>query len=391
MPIGSISITQDPVVGVSKFQDNLISGSDSAWAPNSYSHEIRAMGGFWKCSFDLLPNKLGIAYLEEYLENGLGRKVSSFLKGGGLAWEGKIIKMTLSIPGSSVSVSLEDMTNKTWVRYLTSEGGLIKRSAVQEDEDSQTIYGIKEVVNSGAIIPSSTIADQVATAYLNEYADPTRTRLSIRLGGDIETEMKLKVVCDGYFKTLNWRTYNLMTEHALQNVNIQIDDIVTAVGQFIASTDLETNAAQVSQEYDRDELAGNAILDLSRLSDSSDKRYIVGVYKDRILKYEQAKTIADKQDIHYSFRMRDKSQVIREVGTGRQLSPAEIRPNNWLNVLDLFPGRLASNTDLSKDPRITYVESVIYQEPIGLTLPAFRAVQLDNLLAKSGFGGVSQI
>lgn len=391
MPIGSIAIAQDPVVGVATFSDNLIAGKDSAWAPNSYSHEIRAMGGFWKCRFDILPNKLGIEYLEEYLESGLGRIVTSYLLDGGIAWQGKIVKLSLAIPGSSVVVSLEDMTNKTWVRYLTSEGGLIKRSTVQEDSVSQTRFGIKEVVNSGAIIPSSTIADQVATSYLAEYADPTRTRLTIQLGTRQEQEIKLTVFCEGYFKTLNWRTYNKVTAHALQNVSTQIADINTAVGQFIASTDIETNTTQVSQEYDRDELAGNAILDLARLADSSDNRYIVGVYEGRVLKYEQAKTFTGESETEYNFRMRDKAQVLRERGTDRELSPASIRPNEWLNVLDLFPGRLADNTDLTKDPRITYVESVIYQEPIGLTIPSNRAGQLDNLLAKSGFGGASQI
>jgi len=392
MSIGSISITNDPVVGVSEFTDNLVAGSDSAWAPNSYGHEIRAMGGFWSAGFDILPNRLGIEYLNEYLLNGLGRKVSAYTQeSGALAFEGKIMRMRLHIHGVSVQVSLENMTNKTWVRYLTSEGGLIKRSTVQEDSGSQTAYGIKEVVNSGAIIPSSTIADQVASAYLKEYSTPTRTRISIEVGRNTDQDISLSVFCHGYFRTLNWRTYNQTALQTLQTVDEQIQDVIDDVGQFINSSNLATNISLVSRVYDRDELAGNIILDLSRLADSSNNRYVVGVYKDRLLKYEQAATLTNEEDIRYTFRMRDNKQVFNRAGTDRELSPAEVRPNNWMRITDIFPGQIIHDTDLSKDPQTTFVESVIFREPIGVSIPSNRAVQVDNLLAKSGFGGASQI
>ena len=390
--IASIVISENPVtLARTGFMDNLILGKSSAWADNSYTHEIRTMGGFWKCKFDLMPNRLGIGYLMEYLENGLGREVRSYTTNEGPAWEGIISKLELKYPGGSITVSLLDMANKVWVRYLSAEGGLIKRSTVQNDTVSQGKFGIKEEVLAGAIISDGDVANQLAATYLIEYADPSRSRINVKLSGTALSGVRLKVSCSGYFKTLNWRTYNKVTAHTEQNVNLQIGDIITAVGQFIASTDLVTNTSQVSQEYDRDDLAGDLILGLARMADSSNNRFICGVYEDRILKYEQAQTLSSEGDIKYKIRIRDNESVIREVKTNRSVSPAALRPNDWLRVVDILSGNIRTSTDIKKDPQVTFIESVTFSEPDGLTIPGNRAVQIDNLMAKAGFGGVSQI
>lgn len=390
--IASIVISENPVtLARSGFLDNLILGKDSAWADNSYTHEIRTMGGFWKCKFDLMPNRLGIGYLMEYLENGLGRQVNSYTANEGPAWEGLISKLELKYPGGSIAVSLLDMANKVWVRYLSAEGGLLKRSTVQNDTASQTKFGIKEQVLAGAIISDGNVATQLAAAYLAEYADPGRSRINVKLARMALSGVRLRVSCSGYFRTLNWRTYNKVIAHTEQNVNLQIGDINTAVGQFIASTDLATNTSQVSQEYDRDDLAGDLILGLARMADASNNRFICGVYEDRILKYEQAQTLSSEGDIKYKIRIRDNESVIREVETNRAVSPAALRPNDWLRVVDILSGNIRTSTDIKKDPQVTFIESVIFSEPDGLTIPGNRAVQIDNLMAKAGFGGVSQI
>ena len=390
--IASIIISENPVtLARTGFKDNLILGKNSAWADNSYTHEIRAMGGFWKCKFDIMPNRLGIGYLMEYLENGLGRDVRTYTANEGSAWAGLISKLELKYPGGSIVVSLLDMANRVWVRYLSAEGGLIKKSTTQNDTASQTKFGIKEEVLMGAIISDGNVADQLAAAYLAEYADPGRSRINVKLSRVSMSGVRLRVSCIGYFRTLNWRTYNKVTAHTEQNVSSQIGDINTAVGQFISSTNIATNTSQVSQEYDRDDLAGDLILGLTRMADSSNNRFICGVYEDRILKYEQSKSLSSEDDIKYKIRIRDNESVIREVETNRAVSPAALRPNDWLRVVDILSGDIRTSTDIKKDPQVTFIESVTFSEPDGLTIPGNRAVQLDNLMAKSGFGGVSQI
>ena len=390
--IASIIVSENPVTLFrSGFMDNLILGKNSAWADNSYTHEIRAMGGFWKCKFDIMPNRLGIGYLMEYLENGLGRDVRTYTANEDPAWAGLISKLELKYPGGSIVVSLLDMANRTWVRYLSAEGGLIKKSTTQNDTASQTKFGIKEEVLMGAIISDGNVADQLAAAYLAEYADPGRSRMNIKLSRVSMSGVRLKVSCLGYFRTLNWRTYNKVTAHTEQNVSLQIGDINTAIGQFIASADLTENTSQVSQEYDRDELAGDLILGLTRMADASNNRFICGVYEDRILKYEQAQGLSSESDIKYKIRIRDNESVIREIETNRAVSPAALRPNDWLRVVDVLSGNIRTSTDIKKDPQVTFIESVTFSEPDGLTISGNRAVQIDNLMAKSGFGGVSQI
>ncbi len=393
MPIAAIVIKENPVVTSVDFTDILKAGSENSWAEDSYGHEIRNIGGFWKNKFNLLPDKTGdITSLEEYLENGLGRNVDSYLPdGGALAWQGFISKMRLILPGAIVQVSLGDMANRVWVRYLSAEGGLIKRATKQNDTDSQTRFGIKEVVLQGAIISDANLADQAAAAYLNEYQDPRRTKTTVRLGGRASTQVRLEVFCEGYFKTMFWRTFNQTSTQGTQNANLQIQDIVDDGGQFIASTDLAINAIAVTQVYDEDSLAGDAVAGITRMGDSSNNRFIIGVYENRVLRYEQAKVLSTAADINYSLRIRDNRQIIKELGSGRLLNPAAIRPNNWLQTEDLFSTKISNEADINRDPKLTFIESVVYKEPIGLTLTSNRSTQADIIMAKAGFGGAAQL
>ncbi len=390
MPIGAINITENPVGTVAtEFQDTLVLGEDSQWGTNSYGHEIRVMGGYWSCEFDILPGKKGLGYLEEYLSNGLGRQVESYTINGKKAWEGQIIKMSLQIPGAKVGVSLKDMTNKAWVRYLTSEGGLIKRSTVFENAASQAKFGIKEQVVQGVIISQTSVADDVAEQYLNKYVNAIRARTTVATGRGGGEAIKLSVTCEGYFRTLDWRTYNLMTAHTEQNLSIQIQDVITAVGQFVSLTDIVANTQQVSQEYDRDDTAFNIITGLVRLGDASQNRHIAGMYDDRKLIYEQIRgtTLAD---VKYNFRIRDNKKVIVESGTGRELSPAEIRPNNYIRVADIFTGS-PSPSDVTLDPQVNFIEAVTYKEPVGVTLIPDSLANVDALLSLATFGGSSPL
>lgn len=390
MPIGSIAITENPVGTVAtEFQDNLILGASSQWGTNSYAHEIRVMGGYWGNSFDILPGKKGLEYLEEYLLNGLGRHMESFTPNGKKVWEGQIVKMALQIPGAKIIVSLKDMTNKAWVRYLTAEGGLLKRSTVYEDTDSQAKFGIKEEAVQGVIISQAAVADDLAEEYLNTYINAIRARSTVSAGGGGGEAIKLTITCEGYFRTLAWRVYNLMTAHTEQNLSIQIQDVITAVGQFVATSDIVENTQQVTQEYDSDDTAFNIITGLVRLGDASQNRHIAGMYDNRKFVYEQILG-ATLEDVKYNFRIGDNRKVITESGTGRELAHAEIRPNNYMRITDVFTGAPAL-ANITLDPQVNYIESVTYQEPIGIVLTPDSLSSLDTLFSLATQGGTSPL
>lgn len=92
----------------------------------------------------------------------------------------------------------------------------------------------------------------------------------------------------GYFRTLYWRTYN---QTALTG-NDDLDDVlaaaVAASGQFIASTSIEPNVSQVSQEFDSDRNVGDILVSLASLGDMAYNRYVIGMYENRKLIYERA-------------------------------------------------------------------------------------------------------
>jgi len=216
-----------------------------------------------------------------------------------------------------------------------------------------------------------------------------RARSTITAGGGSGEAVKLSVSCDGYFRTLTWRTYNLMTTHTEQNLSLQIGDIITAVGQFVDSTDIVENTQQVTQEYDRDDTAYNIITGLVRLGDASQNRHIIGMHNDRKLTYEQVRGTT-LSDVHYNFRIMDNKKVITEAGTGMVLDNAEIAPNNYIRISDIFTGR-SSPADVTCDPQVNYIESVRYQEPHGIILTPDTLSSIDTLFAMATFGGSSPL
>ncbi len=284
--MSSIVITQNPVAAsVGEFQQTLI--GDRQIAKDSFVPEIRAMGGFWSASFDMLPDKSGdLNNLNEYMENGLGRMVQRFSPSGTLTWEGEIVKMTLSLPALDVSVSLRQMANRVWARFLPANGAQPLQSDKQNDIASQNRFGIKETVLQGNVIETKLHANDQTKKHLDTYKDPRRTRLDVRrnLTG---RQVSMRVECDGYFKRLFGRVYNQTATIGHQDADAQIQDIVDDVGDFVATTNLTFNPKPVTKFYDEDLPTGDAILNIARQSDAEGNRYLVGMWENRELRYEK--------------------------------------------------------------------------------------------------------
>lgn len=98
----------------------------------------------------------------------------------------------------------------------------------------------------------------------------------------------ISILCYGYFRTLYWRTYNQTALTTDTNLSSIIQAVLTACGQFIASSSIETNVTQVNQQYDSDRQAGDVVASLAGLGDMAYNRYAIGVYEDRKCIYERA-------------------------------------------------------------------------------------------------------
>lgn len=394
--IGSIAIIDNSATLTNQrtFQDVFTSGGDRSWKRNSYSHVLRAMGGFWSSKFTLEVDKLGKENLEDYLLNGLMRDVSSYGPNGDLAFNGYINKVVYKTPGGTITTTLEDMANKVWARYLTANDGLPKQTTPVTDAVSQGLYGIKEEVLSGGVIPTAANATQAAQVYLDQYSNPARPRFRIKQAREAARDrgISLDIFCKGYIQTLFWRRYNQVATTGLQDANDQLQDIVDAVGEFVASTKLEANTIQVGRVYDMDIPALDAIFGVTRMSNASNKRFIIGMYEDRRLVYKQGRDLAaDPTLLKYGFRISGNELLVRNLQSSEFVNPALIRPDDWLRVEDVFPTQSPAELDPTKDPQVTYLENLTYSEPFGLSVQGTRAATADNLLARSGFGGSAQI
>ncbi len=94
--------------------------------------------------------------------------------------------------------------------------------------------------------------------------------------------------------------------------------------------------------------------------------------------------------IAYSMRIRDNRLIIIDTITGREIPPEQVRPNNWLRIEDIFPTTLPRESDLNRDPQITFVESVLVQPPFGVIISGLRSSQPDVFFAGLGLEGVSE-
>ena len=285
--ITSIVVNENKIlISVPSFLDNMVRGTPGAWISNTERFQTLAIGGFWDAGFTIEAGA-NLERIENYLLYGLNRSVCFYNHFGILVWEGFIFSMTMTVGGSSFEVSLKSMANRVWVRYNAGQDGETLRSTKKNDTSSQARWGIKEKVVGGANIGTLAQADAKAQSILDITKDPNRVEASLAIG-NLAAGARLDITCHGYFRTLEWRTYAQITSHDTLDSDGQIQAIVDDAGQFIAGTDLTDNPTQVTQEYDNDITAAQAILNItSNGNEDNSKRYLVGVREGRILRYEQ--------------------------------------------------------------------------------------------------------
>jgi hypothetical protein len=410
MSIGSIVISENPVTQAGGAYSKTHLPHD--WIPGSYGHEIRSMGGFWRARFTL-RGIVGKEYeLEQMLNLGLGRHMEAFSPGGVLVWQGFVNELRLSTPSLDYSVSLSDFANRVWVRFDTTinkktgatlqiydaEGIVRARagtdagdpsstSTVYDNLSSQARYGIKEEVISGGE-NNATAANAAAQMFLARLADPLRGAVNIRQGGSGDGEVTLEVGCRGYWETLDWRVYNQTALTGNEDISVMIPLVVSASGAFVDGSRIAANSMELPREFDSDRRAGSILFDFARAGDASANRYVVGIYEGRQLIYEQAKGF-DRDNVDYSIYTKGRERLIKGSG-GRGVLPSEVRPNRWAYVEDLFLAEQRRST-LSADLRAVYIDAVTYREPDSVDLRNANSEELQTIVARAAYSGVSKL
>ncbi|KKM63029.1 hypothetical protein LCGC14_1515670 [marine sediment metagenome] len=358
MPFGSLVISHNPVVSNppgGTFDLNLYPVGIVRVDPKSYVQIIKDMAGYFSCKFDILGPE---SILGELMDNGLGREVRTYNHYGVKAWEGVITTMRMSTRSSQRVETLEQMANKIKVRVSIDRiSG--QQTANVENAASQASYGIFETVEElGYLVTLKNRGDTLANILEKDLSDPHRQK-EFRDKGDpnIPAGMaKLSVFCSGYYFYLTRRFYSAHVR-ANANTNVVISAIISNVGDFVKTSSVETNTQQVWQRYDNDDMAWDVIVTASKTGDTSDNRFVVGMYDDRSFIYEQRVSttlpnitlIKDAQN-----RIFDRSS--------RPIAGMLLRPNTFMRNVSVAnrPGKVYA--DVWDDPQVTYISTVRYTE-----------------------------
>jgi hypothetical protein len=285
---GTITVKENPITSWETYSHTFEESIDEK-SPGYFGLRFsqRAEGGYYRASFSI---RGPLDFLSKFMENALGREIKVFDNEGSVVWEGYIHQLEYNADRVVYKVDLGDMANAVWVRYRVRGASTTSRSAVQTNANSIAKYGRKEFVLSGGEIESTDIADSIAQEYLDWHGWPSPTPARIDQNKELAEYPRIRIMCRGWFETLNWCTYNQTSSTDNQGASTQINDIITDtdVGQFVLATEVDANSTLISKEYDADRRGGDIMKDIARVGDANNKRWLAYMGKNRTFYFETA-------------------------------------------------------------------------------------------------------
>lgn len=320
---------------------------------DSFSFSITGSDGFRQASCIVGGNR---NYLETWMEERLGYHWRAEDRAGNIVWEGLVWSLALTDEGWEQSVSLGNLANRINVLYASIIGQRL-RVGWADDLDSQTKYGIKEVIHTvgGGLGMVAARAAAYRDLQLSTSAWPGRSKKYTGAPGT-----SLRVGLKGYFSTLDWRIYNDVTG-GTANSSAMVEKITVdpgvGVGQFINSVQADTNVLQFPDYHNRDRYAGSILRDLVSSGDGTNP-WVLGVYESRVLRYEQLATEINAlwaEGAPYPTNL-----------SGAVLYPWLIRPNTVIQAPWLSKGRTLTNS--LEDPTVLIVKEVSFTAPYAVSI-----------------------
>lgn len=378
-------IYADPITqsGRRQFIGNL------APAIESYSHEIRSIGGFYSASISF---KTDLLSLEDWLDNGLGRHIQVVDEAQDVIWEGFVDRLTISAGGVQYSlgpVISSDIANRVRIRYSIADYtisppsvGVTVTSAYANDTISQLRYGILEKTLSVNEV-TETIARQIRDTWLQAHSQPP-TSMRISQSGTSEPTVTLE--CLGYYHYLQTWTYNNSATGTI-TITEKIEDIlISSPNEGLISSELgyvASNGTEVRNDETGDKTPQSIIEDLVSYGDSSNNQYTVGIYEGRKLYYQPI-----PEEITYIYNLFDNKGII----TAREtpINPWAVRPGVWIYSPGFTPGRRRPSTldELNRSPHATLISSASFSTPFNVDVDGGKSRKLDRLFARMGLGNL---
>lgn len=349
----------------------------------SWSHVSAATGGYLTANTTIIHSR---DYIDEWLENGLGRWITLRDESGNTCWRGGVDQVNANIGGVTVQRGpLMQITNRAHMVYSTVDTsttpptmGVRATTAQTNDTISQALFGIwQRVLSCGGTTAAS--AAQLQAVYLAENAQPQTSKTVTPSGGNLSMTLQLK----GAWWWLAAYIANFTTTGTL-NLSTRITDILGLSPNAVFSADysqITTNAYQVKAWQQDDKNALKYMSELITFGDAAYNRYTMGFYGQEILHYKPMPSI-----IEYVYSMSDPAQDITRP-SGTVVRPWEVLPAQWLTISDFMLGRIP-DTDLRDDPRNVFIEQLNYSAPYGLTINGAKVGTLAQMLAQKGIGGL---
>ncbi|TET82455.1 MAG: hypothetical protein E3J37_07245 [Anaerolineales bacterium] len=351
MPIESIVISQNPVTAWEIYSRNLY--PKAVGRPSDFFQLDRtkvADGGYGRLRFKFRGTR---PELESFFEYGLGRDIKIYNQKGLVDYHGFVFSLILNTGVHILRKSMQHIFNKVWARF-DATGGVdpTQRSTVYQNTASQTRFGIIEHVIGGGQQSAAAAINQAVQNKLSWYAWPM-----IDMDYDAgRGDPYIEIIADGYQRTLAWRTYNQTAAGGDDNLSTIAAAIITACGQFVASTDITTNTIQVPKEYDNDRKAKDVLESLAGMGDASGNRWLSRVEADRIYSLGPITNVRFRYSINVWDK--DKQMIDRD---GSIVSPDEIEPNEGIRLIgSARPTSEVYDSDL-ETPYISFVENVSYR------------------------------
>lgn len=282
--IEEIQIGPNPVTGYGPITVGLKPGKRKAEF-STVSVDRRANYGFFEAHFKLHDDPIT---MNDFFTLGLGHDVTMRNTQGDVVFEGMLAQMRrVGIGGAVLKTDIDSIANEVWVRYKDT-GGTTTRSAIASDQASKDRFGTLQLVLSGGQLTSSGLAANIAAMVLERKRRQRAVPEEQRFGGRVDPASYIDVRVDGYIKMMNRRVYNQTGSTGVQAADLQIADIVAAVGQYVKSTVLQPNSVGVTKEYDADRWALDILMGIAACGDtlSPPNRWLLYMEAGRILKYE---------------------------------------------------------------------------------------------------------
>lgn len=367
-------------------------GSVSGTSIGSYEHQISAVGGFDTAKIGIVANMQAI---EQWIQYGLGRHIEVYSDTGVMIWEGFVDAVEVRAAGISlVRGPLLDIANRVSVMYTpiidpTADPqvlGTATETVIVDDDESQIMYGIiEDVLSGGNMVDDGTTndAEYIRDTYLEENKQPKSTSdLSIGESG----EVSLMLDCKGYYHLLDKYIYNDGVYNYSVQCTTKILNVLGADPNNFISTDyaeIDDNLALTHGLEDQNRTALTVIKEILTIGDGTDTRWTFGIYGGIKPRYA-----AVPSTVEYLYSIYSERNELTNT-SGKIVRPWEVQPGKWALVPDLLAGILEGTTELKKDPRAIFIESVTFVAPYRVSLRGEPVSTFPQILSRLGYGGMS--